>query len=375
MRHKLNKTKLFIPGPVQIKDDLTSTEYHAPFGHRDSEAHDLYLSISTNLFRLAGVEEDDYHCILMNGSGTNGMEACARSLVPNDNSVTFLSVGAFGDLFSTIARAAGKESHKRVEFELGHAVTLSSFDRKEIAGARTLVLTHNESSTGVVNDIDSICCWSRERGVEVILDGVSIFGGAPVNLSKNKPLAYVTSTQKCLGLPAGIGIVFLRKDGVAERFECIENRGYTTDLKRHVAAAEKMEVLTTPNCTLWRQLNRQLQHIVTIEGVHARFDRHRALRAQVQEWIERNRLALFPEPKDASPTLSAIRISPNVNLKILKEKVRSRGFLMDTGYAKVNQYLMENRGYQTFRIPHMADMTTAKLRDFLNVVKQEMDDL
>jgi len=98
-------------------------------------------------------------------------------------------------------------------------------------------------------------------------------------------LAYITATQKCLGLPAGLSIIFLRKDVVSQVIEQVPNRGYTTDLNRYRIAASKQEVLTTPNCSLWNQLDVQLDYITQIEGIENRFARHQQLQAQVLAWI------------------------------------------------------------------------------------------
>ncbi|AXI04062.1 pyridoxal-phosphate-dependent aminotransferase family protein [Aquirhabdus parva] len=362
-----------IPGPVNLRDALKRPELHAAFGHRDSAAHELYQRISQRLLTIAGTTRDEYDCLLINGSGTNAMEACVRSLIRDDGSSTFLTVGAFGELFAKIAQGCDKANHGLVQFEAGTAIDLTTLAQDEqVARAEILVFTHNESSTGVTNDLAVICAWAAQQGKQVIVDGVSLFAGAPVNLSQTKPLAYITATQKCLGLPAGLSIVFLRKDVARQVIEQVPNRGYTTDLKRYLTAAGKHEVLTTPNCSLWNQLDAQLDYITQIEGIENRFARHQQLQAQVLAWITQQGLSLYPALADASPSVSAIRVPADFDLAGLKQRMREQGYLMDVGYAGLNQELIQKYQYKTFRIPHMADMTAEGLDAFLRELEQQM---
>jgi len=164
-----------IPGPVNLRDALKRPELHAAFGHRDSAAHELYQRISERLLTIAGATRDEYDCLLINGSGTNGMEACVRSLIRDDGSTTFLTIGAFGELFAKIAQGCDKANYGLVQFEAGTAIDLATLAQDEqVAGAEILVFTHNESSTGVTNDLAAICGWAAQHGKQVIVDGVSI---------------------------------------------------------------------------------------------------------------------------------------------------------------------------------------------------------
>lgn len=368
---------LFITGPTWLRPEVRAAGTLPEFGHRDAENAKRFGPIFADLRRLARVGRE-WEVMLINGSGSTAMEAAVRSLVADGETVLNVSVGAFGDLFHKMAVQNGKKA-AQVRFAAGEAVDPARLEQALVEHRPAVVtLTHNETSTGVVNDIEGLCRQVRRHGALPVVDGVSIFGGADVRIPEAEPTLYVTSTQKCLGLPAGFGIVFASPEAL-DKAKGVSNRGYSSDLLNQVNSARKGQTLTTPNGTLANQMAVQLEYIVRGEGMENRFARHAALRDKVRAWVRKLDGFDFLAPEGfRSPTLTAVRPPQGVGtegLRRVKEAMRAKGYLFDPGYSKLNADL-EGRGERpAFRIGHMGDVSAEMVDGFLEALGEALASL
>jgi aspartate aminotransferase-like enzyme len=363
--------QLFITGPTYVRPEIRQAGLLPEFGHRDSENAKRFKPVMANLKKLAGVG-DAHQVILFNGSGSNALEASIRSLVADGETVLNVSVGAFGDFYHKIAASNGKKA-VQLKFEPGRAIDLAVMEAAILEHKPQVVtVTHNETSTGVANDMKAVCALIRKHGAMPLVDGVSLFGGAPTDIVASGAAMYSTSTQKSLALPAGFGIAFVSAEAV-DKAKTVKNRGLTTDLIGQLGRAEKNQTLTTPNCTLANQLYVQLEHIVNVEGIENRFARHAAMRDQVQAWIATlPGFEPFAQEGFRSPTVSTVKCPASVSaarLKEVKEAMRGHGYLFDPGYAKLNTALEEAGKPAVFRVGHMGDITPEMLAPYLETLK------
>jgi len=321
-----------------------------------------------NLKKLAGVENDEYEVVILNGSGSTAMETSIRSLVADDETVLNVSVGAFGDLYHKMAVCNGKKA-VQCKFEAGEAIDLAIMEKAlQEHSPAVVTFTHNETSTGVVNDIEAVCALVRQYGAMPLVDGVSIFGGADIKLTSARPTMYSTSTQKALGLPAGFGVAFVSKEA-EDKASRVPNRGYACDLIALLGRARKKQTTNTPNCTLANQAFVQLDYIVNEEGIENRFARHAKMRDMAHEFVAGlDGFDLFAPEDHRSPTVTAVKVRTGValnKLKGLKEALRAKGYLFDPGYAKLNTDLEAAGKQLNFRIGHMGDITPDMLTAYL----------
>ncbi len=366
--------QLFITGPTFIRPEIREAGLLPEFGHRDSENNKRFTPIMAGLRALAGCGED-YHVILFNGSGSNAMEATVRSLVADGECVLNVSVGAFGDLYHKMAVVNGKKA-AQLKFEPGQAIDLAKLEAALVEHKPTCVtFTHNETSTGVMNDMKAVCALVRKHGALPLVDGVSIFGGAEIDLSHSGAATYATSTQKSLALPAGFGILFVTPEAV-EKAKTVKNRGFTTDIVGQLGRAQKNQTLTTPNTTLANQMAVQIDHIIHTEGIANRFSRHLKMQGMVHAFV--NSLPGFellaPEGH-RSPTVTAVRVPAGVSvaqLKKVKEAMRAKGYLFDPGYGKLNTDLEEKGQRVLLRLGHMGDVTPEMVEAYLEALKPEL---
>lgn len=366
--------KLFITGPTFIRPEIREAGLLPEFGHRDSENNKRFAPIMAGLKQLAGCA-DDYHVIIFNGSGSNAMEATVRSLVADDECVLNVSVGAFGDLYHKMAVVNGKKA-AQLKFEAGQAIDMAKLEAalKEHKPA-CVTFTHNETSTGVMNDMQAVCALVRKYGALPLIDGVSIFGGAEIGLSGSGAATYATSTQKSLALPAGFGLLFVTPEAV-EKAKTVKNRGLTTDIVGQLGRAQKSQTLTTPNTTLANQMAVQIDHILHTEGIAKRFARHLQMQGMVHAFVATlPGFELLAPEGHRSPTVTAVRVPAGVSvaqLKKVKEAMRQKGYLFDPGYGKLNTDLEEKGQRVLLRIGHMGDVTPEMLAGYLEALKPEL---
>lgn len=378
MTKDFKNLKLFITGPTYIRDEIKNAALLPEFGHRDTENDKRFKSIFENLKKIAGVG-DDYEVILIPGSGSSAMEASIKSLVDNDEIVLNVSVGAFGDLFHKISKAVGKDA-KLLKFNAGSGIDLNILEQAIIEyKPKVVTFTHNETSTGVRNDVYSVCNLIKKYGAMPIVDGVSIFGGAKTDIEKAGVGMYCGALQKSLALPSGFGVAILSPEAI-EKAKNVSNRGYTTDILSHLASAKKNQILTTPNCSLANQLYAQLKKIVEEEGIEKRFERHEDMRNLTHNWTRSlpEGFDLFADKNYSSPTLTTVRVPENFDIKKLKEikeKMREKGYLFDPGYGKLNKELEEKGERPIFRIGHMGDVDLDMLKKYLTELNEVLKEV
>ncbi|GAB7079698.1 pyridoxal-phosphate-dependent aminotransferase family protein [Megalodesulfovibrio paquesii] len=364
---------LFITGPTYIRPEIRQAAALPEFGHRDSEANLRFDIIFRGLRTLAGLTDspadDGVHLALIPGSGSNALETLVRSLVADDEVVLNISVGAFGDLFHNTAAFNGKRAVQR-RIAPGRAMDLALVEEALKAERPAVVtMTHNETSTGVCHDnLADFCALVRRHGALPLIDGVSVFGGTEVDLRAMGCAGYATATQKSLALPAGLGMAFITDEAV-EKSKQITHKGYVTDIVRHLERAGKQQTLSTPNTALANQLAVQLRYILEVEGPQARFERHRRLRDMTHAFVAGlPGFSLFAQEGFRSPTATAVQCPARLSaaeLKAVKETMRARGYLFDTGYMKMNTALEAAGAPPVFRVGHMGDITEAMLAAFL----------
>ena len=361
---------LMIPGPTYVRPEVLEAMSSAPWGHRDKEETAKRMKpIKENLKRLLYIENLPYEIIISSSSGTGLMEAAVRNLATDSERILNVSVGAFGELWHEITVKCGKNAD-HLTFEWGTSVDAKKLDEALGTGKYGLVtVTHNETSTGVMNSLEKISAVVKKHDVLFLVDTVSSMAGVPIRVADLGIDCIVSSSQKCFALPPGLAVGALSERAM-KKAEKVKGRGVYFDFISFKKSNDKNETPTTPNEALIDALNYQLNYILNAEGMEKRFERHRKLAALVHRWIEKNAglgLKLFPKKEDASVTVTCIRHEGNLDKKFIKAELIKRGYLFDAGYRK-----LEEMGIPTFRVPTMGDMSEELVAEYLGHIEELM---
>ncbi len=339
---KLMHKKLFIPGPVDVREDVLEKMATPMIGHRSKEASKLQRDISEKLMKLMYTENQ---IILSTSSGTGLMEGAVRSCTRKKAAI--FSVGAFGKRWHEIAIANGVDADL-FESEWGKPTKPEMVEELMSTGKYDLLtITHNETSTGIMNPLEEIAAVMKKYpDVIFCIDTVSSLGGAKIEVDKWGVDICIASTQKCLGLPAGMAICSMSEKAVKAAKE-VENRGFYFDLLNlyNTIKEKDYQYPSTPSISHMFALDYQLDRIIN-EGIENRFARHLQMAELVRGWAKKN-FELFAEEKYASNSLTTVRNTRGISVADLNKELGKRGFVISNGYGNLKE--------KTFRIAHMAD--------------------
>jgi aspartate aminotransferase-like enzyme len=344
--------KLFIPGPVEVRNDVLEKMATPMIGHRSKDASALQRSISDKIRKLFFTGEE---ILLSTSSGSGLMEGAIRSCTLKRAAV--FSVGAFGNRWFEMARNNNVPADL-FEVEWGTATTPEQVDEVLATGKYDLItITHNETSTGLMNPVEAIAdVVKKYPEVVYCLDTVSSMGGTRIEVDKLGVDICITSTQKALGLPPGMSICSFSEKAIA-RAKQVPFRGMYLDLLALYDYIQKKDYQypSTPSLSHMFALDYQLDRIMA-EGIENRFQRHQEMAEYVRDWGRKN-FGLFADARYLSNTLTNMKNSREIDVAALNQELGRRGFQISNGYGKLKD--------KTFRIAHMADCTMDELKELI----------
>ena len=351
--------RLLIPGPTEVSEEVLLEQARPVISHRGKEFVALYSGIIDKLCSFLQLPSN-YRATVTTSSGTLWFDIVGRSIV-KEKALCCIN-GAFASRFGETVRACGKQADF-LEVEWGKAVKPNMIAEKLKSGRYdTLIICHNESSTGVRNPIYEIGKMVRNDYPEVMLaiDSVSGMAGDKVLPSEIGSDVIFASTQKCFALPPGLAVGAVSERAL-ERGRQVPNRGSYTDLVEIFNYYEKnQQTPFTPNIPLLYALNKRMDLMIaeTYEGI---YQRHKSMAEYTRQWAKKH-FALFPEVGYESVTVTCVRNTLGKSVKELNEKLAERYYMISNGYGKLAE--------KTFRIGHMGEWNLAGIKNALEAIDE-----
>ena len=208
--------KLLTPGPLTTTDTVKKEML---FDHCtwDDDYKQITQEIRKELLKLAHVSEEDYTVVLMQGSGTFGVESVLTSVIGEDEKLLIAANGAYGNRMASIAE------HAKIDYVLYE----EDFDKVPDAGKIAeyldedakithVVMVHSETTSGILNDIESVAKAVKERGKTFIVDAMSSFGGVDIQVGELGIDFIISSANKCIQGVPGFSFIICRRDKLME---------------------------------------------------------------------------------------------------------------------------------------------------------------
>ena len=344
--------KLFIPGPIDVSEDVLVQMANQVISHRGSEASALQEAITEKLQDLFYTKNN---ILLSTSSGSGLMEGSIRSCTLKRAAV--LSCGSFGNRWHKMGVLNGVPADL-FKVELGKAIEPEMVDKVLSTNKYdTVMVTHNETSTGIANPIKEIGeVIKKYDDVVYCVDAVSSAGGIKIEVDESNIDICLTSLQKALGLPPGMSLCTF-SEKAKKRAEKVPNRGYYFDLLAiyEYINNKNYQYPSTPSLSHMFALNFQLEKILK-EGLDNRFRRHEEMANLVRKWAQEH-FQIFTDVNYLSNTLTVIENTQGISVSNLNEKLQERGFLIANGYGDLKE--------KTFRISHMGDYTVQDVNELL----------
>ncbi|HEU0303530.1 MAG TPA: alanine--glyoxylate aminotransferase family protein [Gaiellaceae bacterium] len=336
------KRYLFTPGPTPVPPEVLAALATPVVHHRSSDFRPVYEECLERLQALCRTTSD---VLLFTASGTGAMESAVANLGAPGSRVVVVSAGAFGERWIEIADRYGCEvMPMRYEWgEVPQADDLAS-RLSELGDVRAVLLTHSETSTGVVSDLRAHAEAIRPSGAHVVVDAVSSLGAVPLEMDEWGIDVVCSGSQKALMTPPGLALAAV-SDAVWKPEGRSSLPRYYFDWERTRKAQEILDAPFTPAVSLVLGLNVALGLLLE-EGLEAVFDRHVRLGRACRAGAKAMGLELFSPDDDSSAVVTAIKSPPGIDAAELVAHLRQRhGVQLAKGHGPL--------GPTVFRIGHI----------------------
>jgi len=324
---------LFTPGPLTTSASVKAA-MQRDVGSRDAEFIDLVAGIRSELLRIAGVSrEQSYDAVLMQGSGTFGLESVISSVVPREGRFVVLANGAYGERMAMIAERLGISTRlaRWPEHESPKPAAVQRLIEEEPA-ATHVAMVQCETTTGILNPIDEIARIVKTGNREFIVDAMSSFGGVPLDLSKLEIDYLISSPNKCLEGVPGFCFVLARREALKATKG--RSRSVSLDLFAQWEGLEgNGQFRFTPPTHALLAFARALQELREEGGVSARAARYRANHEALRAGMRKLGFVEYLPVERQSNIITAFRYpdAPNFRFEDFYLRLRTRGFLIYPG--------------------------------------------
>ena len=316
------KLTLMIPGPTPVPETVLTALSRHPIGHRSSEFQEIVRKTTQQLKWLHQTKGD---VLTITGSGTAAMEAGIINTLSHGDKVICGQNGKFGERWVKVAKAYGLNV-ELVEATWGKPLDINEFrrilesdEKKEI---KAVILTHSETSTGVINDLKGISKLVKSHGHAIIIaDCVTSLGACNVPMDDWGIDVVASGSQKGYMMPPGLSFVAMSNRAWEAQKQSNLPKFYL-DLSAYRKTLANNSNPFTPAVNLFFALESSLT-IMHKEGLESIFKRHLKHQKAAQAGMKAIGLPLFAAEGHGSPAITAVA-PDNIDAEKLRKEVKER---------------------------------------------------
>src|ERR1700704_312455 len=295
--------QLRIPGPTPVPDRVERAMAAPMINHRGPEFKALLPELEYGLKWAFQTKND---ILIFPASGTGGLESAVANLLPPGERIIVVTIGAFGDRFADLGEAFGAQV---IRYALPWGEAADPQDLDELLGQEpdvaSVLITHNETSTGVTNRLQALAEVVKRRQRLLIVDGVSSIGSIELPVDDWGVDVAITASQKGWMLPPGVTMLSISKAAWQRQARARAPRFYF-DWERAQKLQAKGMTFTTPAMSILFGLRESLT-MMREEGLSKIFQRHLRIAAGFRAAGRALGLRLLAaDPDTASPTVTAL---------------------------------------------------------------------
>ncbi|WP_374625555.1 2-aminoethylphosphonate aminotransferase [Pandoraea sp.] len=343
---------LLNPGPVTLTERVRNSLLQPDLCHREPEFFDLQDEARARLTAVYGLDPAVWTPVLMTGSGTAAVESMIAGLVPEGGRLLIVENGVYGERISQIAKQY-RIDHDVVHFEWMQAPDLAQIvDRLDTAGDRpytNVAIIHHETTTGRLNDLAGLARACRERGIGLLVDGVSSFAAEAIDFDDAGIVAVAATANKCVHGVPGVSFVMVRKHALATA----ASRTYYLDIARLAKLQAERNTPFTPSVHAYYALVEALRELHDAGGWQARHAHYGALAEQARAGLAALGIDSVLPPGESSVVLRSYKLPIGVDYARLHDGLKADGFVIYAGQGGLSKEL--------FRISTMGNLTAADI--------------
>lgn len=354
---------LLTPGPLSTSKTVRAAMLRDWCTWDDDYNIGVVQDIRSRLVKLAaGDNFNKYTAILMQGSGSFGVEACLGTAVPEEGKLLIVANGAYGRRMADFM-AKMKRPFEMMEFEETCqpdpvAVESKIAENSEISHVAVVFC---ETTTGIINPIKEICAVAKKYGKTTIVDAMSAFGGIPMDMEEMEIDFLISSANKCIqGVPGFSFIICSR-----EQLEKCEGNAHSHSLDAYDQwkAMDKTGKwrFTSPTHVV-RAFQQALLELEEEGGVEARCKRYSENRNRLCDGMEKLGFKPLLEKEIRSPIITSfIYPNENFNFKDFYKKMKDKGFVLYPGKVSAAD---------TFRIGNIGEIYMEDIERMLKAIEE-----
>lgn len=362
-RAPIPNQNLRVPGPTAIPPEIMAAQAQQMINHRGPEFSAIMKRVT---LRLEYFFQTAAPVLTFPASGTGGQESAIVNLFSPGEHVVAITIGSFGNRLAKIAEIYGLQV-TRIEFPWGEAADPSVVEArlKELPPYRAVLMTHNETSTGVTNDVQTLAALVHRCNPDalIVVDAVSSMGCVPLEMDQWGLDVVFTGSQKGWMVPPGI-MMIAASPRAWEANKTAKLPRFYLDWE---LARKKLDVWqhpTTPPVSIFYALDVALEMMLN-EGREAIFERHRRAGQYIRERAKALGLALLADHPYASNTVSAIRMPEGVDGKGFLGALRKQdNIVLASGQDKLEGKI--------FRVGHLGFFSEADLAQVMDAVEKRL---
>ena len=362
-----NKELLLVPGPTPVMDEIYDALASETRGHTDPRFVETFKNALANTKKLFNTDGEVY---VVAGSGTLAMEMAIVNTIGKGERLLVISHGYFGDRFTPLAKAFGIEVDV-LQSTWGERVDAKLVEEKVQANNyKAVTITHADTSTGVMSDLETLIPIIKASGALVIVDGVVATAALQEDMSKAygeedyKIDVVLTGSQKAIGIPPGLAIVAFSQQALAAREHIGTVPAYYADIHNWRAImANPAMYFATPPVNLIYAYDAALK-IVLEEGMEKREARHIAFGKAIRAALRTYGMTPLATEEVAAPTLSCILYPEGIEDGKFRESLANRGIIVAGSLAHL--------AGKAFRIGHMGNTTAEMLEQAIVAIGEAL---
>jgi len=349
---------LRIPGPTPCPSEVLQAMTKQMINHRGPEFEQILNGVTTKLKQLFQTKGDVF---LLTASGTGGLEAAIVNTLSPGDKVLSVAIGVFGERFASIAEQFGAEVTP-LRFEWGKAADVDAIRRALQAEPKikAVLVTHNETSTGVTNDLASINSVVKEFDKLLLVDAVSSLGSIELPVDDWHCDVTVTCSQKGWMVPPGLAMVSVSQEAWQAHSTARMPRFYW-DFTKAKNYLERGQTPWTPVLSIVFALAVSLEMMLR-EGLPNIIARHARVGKAARDGIKSLGLSLFADERYASNTVTAIAASDGLDINKMRKILREEHKVILAGGQ-------QRLGGKIFRIGHLGWVTEDDIKAVISALK------
>ncbi len=361
---KKSQNILLNPGPATTTANVKLAQVVDDICPREKEFGDLMEWVSTELTKIVA-NPKEYTTVLFGGSGTAVVESIITSVVPHDKKILIVNNGAYG---KRMCQIADRFDINFIEFQSSPIEPINIQKLEETIQKNQnishLAVIHNETTTGLLNNLDDLGNLAKKYNLELIVDAMSSYAAIPIDMNKQNITYLAASSNKNIQGMAGVGFVIAKKSSL-ENLKDIKPRSFYLSLyEQYTNFIKTHQMRFTPPVQTMYALKQAIIEAKK-EGIENRYKRYSSSWETLTNGLKELKLKYLVDDEYHSKIITSIFIPDGVDFNDMHDFFYNRGFTIYPG--KVAEF-------NTFRVANIGEIDYRDIEAFLEMLREYLSE-